>query len=220
MIACVARAGLAATALSLCAACPGPARRSSSAADERAHMLVRAGTAPPEQLNEVPDAPGSALSQADSALVHGGTLPVGRAGSADEAAARENPLEAQYHDAPAQRSLDGRASYYSDALAGGPTATGEPYDPQAFTCASRTLPFGTIVRVVRRDDETKRVLVRVNDRGPFGDASRLLDLSRAAAEALDVVQHGVADVRVEVLVLGAGPVGHGRTRRRHPRGRR
>jgi rare lipoprotein A len=207
---------LAVAALSLLGACPGPATHASSADDERSRMLVRAGTAPPQRIEDVPEAPGTSLSEGDAALVRAGTLPTGEATDG----AGENPLDAEYRDAPALSAQDGRASYYHDSLAGNPTATGEPYDPRAFTCASRTLPFGTIVRVVRRDDETKRVVVRVNDRGPFGDTSRLLDLSRAAAEALDSVHRGIADVRVEVLVRGDGPEGHGRARRGHRRGRR
>ena len=195
------------------AACGAPAAHERGE-DERARMLVRAGTAPPRPIIEAEDPPEPQLSEADAALVRAGTLPVGQPTPAPPA---NNPLDVQYRDAPAVRVLSGRASYYSDALAGRPTATGEPYDPHAFTCASRTLPFGTVVRVVRRDDETKRVLVRVNDRGPFGDASRLLDLSRAAAEALGSVHRGVAEVRVEIIVLGDGAWGHGRVRRRRHR---
>jgi rare lipoprotein A len=189
-----------------------------SAEDERSRALVRAGTAPTRPLpREQPPQP-LPLSDSDAALVRAGTLPV--AGTSASPTPPENPLDAQYRDAAPVRVLSGRASYYHDGLAGRSTATGEPYDPRAYTCASRTLPFGTLVRVVRRDDESRRVVVRVNDRGPFGDASRLVDLSRAAAEALGTAQRGVADVRVEILVLGDGPWGHGRVRRRHHRQRR
>ena len=199
-----------AAALALLAGCGGLAARGSD--DERSRMLVRAGTAPTHRLPEEPDDEGSTLSAADAALVRAGTAPSG------EATSRENPLDAEYRDAPPVQTLSGQASYYADSLAGNPTATGEPYDPQAYTCASRTLPFDTIVRVVRTDDETQRVIVRVNDRGPFGDASRLLDLSRAAAERLGTTHRGVAEVRVEVLVLGEGPPGTGRRRHRSRHG--
>lgn len=94
--------------------------------------------------------------------------------------------------------LRGRASYYSDRLAGRTTANGDRYDPRAFTAASRDLPFGTIVRVVREDTGAS-VIVRINDRGPFGDRRRILDLSRAAAEALDMIRAGVVDIRAEIL---------------------
>lgn len=95
---------------------------------------------------------------------------------------------------------EGRASYYSDTLAGNPTASGEPYDPAALTAAHRTLPFGTRVRVTRLDDE-RSVEVRINDRGPFGRRDRIIDLSRAAAERLGMIRAGVIRVRIEVLEL-------------------
>ena len=186
------------------------------AEDERSRALLRAGTAPTRTLPREPAPQPLPLSESDAALVRAGTLPV--AGTSASASPPANPLDAQYRDAAPIRVLSGRASYYHDRLAGRSTATGEPYDPRAYTCASRTLPFGTLVRVVRRDDESRRVVVRVNDRGPFGDRSRLVDLSRAAAEALGTAQRGVADVRVEILMFGAGPWGHGRgPRRRHRR---
>ncbi|MCB9591628.1 MAG: septal ring lytic transglycosylase RlpA family protein [Sandaracinaceae bacterium] len=92
----------------------------------------------------------------------------------------------------------GRASYYADSLAGNATASGEPYDPGALTAASRDLPFGTMVRVTRVDTGAT-VTVRVNDRGPFRDSSRILDLSRAAAEQLDMIRAGVIEIRAEIL---------------------
>jgi len=100
------------------------------------------------------------------------------------------------------RILEGRASYYADSLAGRPTASGEPYDPRALTAASRDLPFGTIVRVVRLSADGRelgRVTVRINDRGPHRDLTRILDLSRAAAEELDMIRAGVVPIRAEVL---------------------
>ena len=100
------------------------------------------------------------------------------------------------------RVLNGRASYYSDALAGRSTASGEPYDPERFTAASRDLPFGTRVRVTRIDAEGNdmaSVVVRINDRGPHRDRRRILDLSRAAAERLDMIRAGVIRIRAEVL---------------------
>lgn len=103
-----------------------------------------------------------------------------------------------YEALQARSSQEGRASYYADSLAGRPTASGEPYAPEERTAASRTLPFGTIVRVVRLETGAS-VIVRVNDRGPFGDRDRIIDLSRSAAEALGMLRVGVTRVRVEVL---------------------
>ncbi|MBN1770185.1 MAG: septal ring lytic transglycosylase RlpA family protein [Deltaproteobacteria bacterium] len=93
---------------------------------------------------------------------------------------------------------EGKATYYSDSLAGNSTASGEPYDPRALTAAHRTLPFGTRVRVTRLDNDLS-VEVRINDRGPFGRRDRIIDLSRAAAEQLEMIRAGVVRVRLEVL---------------------
>jgi rare lipoprotein A len=91
----------------------------------------------------------------------------------------------------------GKASYYADSLAGNTTASGDVYDPQALTAAHRTLPFGTMVHV-RRVDTGAVVRVRVNDRGPFA-GDRIIDLSRKAAEALDMMRAGVVDVELRVV---------------------
>jgi rare lipoprotein A len=94
--------------------------------------------------------------------------------------------------------LEGKATYYGDSLAGNKTASGEVYDPRAFTAAHRTLPFGTVVRVVRLDTQ-RYVYVRITDRGPFGNRQRIIDLSKIAAERLGMLRAGVVKVRVEVL---------------------
>lgn len=91
----------------------------------------------------------------------------------------------------------GVASYYADSLAGHSTASGEPYDPTALTAAHRTLPFGTMVEVARGDGRT--VLVRINDRGPFGKKKRIIDLSRAAAHAIGLDRAGIATVTLRVV---------------------
>jgi rare lipoprotein A len=90
----------------------------------------------------------------------------------------------------------GKASYYSDKLAGRSTASGEPYKPAGMTAAHRTLPFGTVVEVRREDG--RRVEVRINDRGPF-TRGRVIDLSRRAAEELGMIREGVVDVIVRVI---------------------
>ena len=90
----------------------------------------------------------------------------------------------------------GIASFYSDHLAGRRTAAGEPYDPVALTAAHRTLPFGTMVSVIRADGRS--VDVRINDRGPRKEG-RIIDLSRRAAEAIGLVREGVAEVWLRVL---------------------
>ncbi len=97
----------------------------------------------------------------------------------------------------------GKASYYADSLAGNRTASGEPYDPRALTAAHRKLPFGTIIDV-RTMDGRRTVRVRVNDRGPWVEG-RVVDLSRAAAEQLDMIRAGVVAVNVYVVSVPPAP---------------
>ncbi|HMI92664.1 MAG TPA: septal ring lytic transglycosylase RlpA family protein [Polyangiales bacterium] len=113
----------------------------------------------------------------------------------------EDPDPAHYAGREPVVVLEGQATYYSDSLAGNHTANGEIYDPARRTAASRDLPFGSVVRVIRRDTGAQ-VTVRINDRGPFGKRARILDLSRAAAADLRMLGRGVAPVRAEVIVLG------------------
>ena len=93
-------------------------------------------------------------------------------------------------------SQEGQASYYADKFHGRSTASGEKYDKTLFTGAHMTLPYGTNLKVTNLENK-KSVVVRVNDRGPFSP-NRIIDLSRAAAEALDIIAKGVAKVRIEI----------------------
>ena len=93
--------------------------------------------------------------------------------------------------------VEGVASWYGEQFHGNQTASGETYDMYAHTAAHRTLPFGTVVRV-RRVDDNKSVVVTINDRGPFVD-ERVIDLSYGAARDLGIVQAGVAEVELEVV---------------------
>jgi rare lipoprotein A len=93
------------------------------------------------------------------------------------------------------RQFSGLAAYY-DKDYHGRTTRGEPYNPEKFTAAHRTLPFGTRVRVT--DLKTKRsVVVIINDRGPF-TKDRVLDLSLAAAKELGMIDPGVIKVTASV----------------------
>jgi rare lipoprotein A len=92
----------------------------------------------------------------------------------------------------------GLATWYGGAFAGKKTASGERFDPTKYTAAHRSLPFGTWVEV-RRVDTSRVVRVRINDRGPFGDDRRIIDLARKAAEELDIVHDGVAKVELRVV---------------------
>lgn len=96
----------------------------------------------------------------------------------------------------------GVASWYGQEYAGRTTANGEIFDPTRLTAAHRTLPFGTVVEV-RNLLNDRRVQVRINDRGPF-IGGRIIDLSYAAAAALDLVDRGLGEVEIRVLRTGAG----------------
>ncbi|MDE2604565.1 MAG: septal ring lytic transglycosylase RlpA family protein [Burkholderiales bacterium] len=86
----------------------------------------------------------------------------------------------------------GTASWYGPGFRGRRTASGEPFDDSDLTAAHRTLPFGSRV-LVRNVRNGREVVVRINDRGPW-KRGRIIDLSRAAAAALDMLQAGEAPV--------------------------
>lgn len=90
--------------------------------------------------------------------------------------------------------INGKASYYWEPQR---TASGERFNPGKFTAAHKSLPMHSVVRVVNLRNG-KSVLVRINDRGPYV-RGRIIDLSKVAAEKIDMVKMGVVPVRVEVL---------------------
>jgi rare lipoprotein A (peptidoglycan hydrolase) len=124
---------------------------------------------------------------------------------AAEAASGEDEAELArtYARTRAMKVQRGKAAYYGKGLAGNLTASGETFDPERFTAAHRSLPFGTVVRVVRVDTG-RSTYVRINDRGPFGDRSRVIDLAEVAARRLDMMKAGVVTVRLEIVKLGDG----------------
>lgn len=91
------------------------------------------------------------------------------------------------------------ASWYGPRFHGRPTASGCLYNQHALTAASRDLPLGSLIAVSRAG---KRVILLVNDRGPY-ISGRRLDLSEAAAQRLDMLRLGVAEV--QVMVIGWQP---------------
>ena len=136
----------------------------------------------------------------------------------------------------------GLASWVADENQGLPTASGELYDPSRFTASHRTLPLGSVIAVTNLENG-RVVEVRINDRGPF-KKERVVDLSRAAAQALGMIDKGVVQVGLTVRDKpaqmetpapvegayyvqvgglfqqggrrrGAGPVGQGRLRAVH-----
>ena len=92
----------------------------------------------------------------------------------------------------------GYATWYGDEQQGGPTASGERFDKHKLTAAHRTLKLGTHVRVTNQKNG-RSVEVRINDRGPYGNAARIIDLSEAAARVLGMIDAGVVPVVVEIL---------------------
>ncbi len=90
-----------------------------------------------------------------------------------------------------------QASYYGDDFNGRLTANGETFNMNDYTCAHKTLPFNTVLKVTNTANG-KSVNVRVNDRGPFVEG-REIDVSKAAAIALDMIGAGTATVNIDLL---------------------
>ncbi len=92
----------------------------------------------------------------------------------------------------------GLATWYGGGHHGGPTASGERFNKNAMTAAHRTLPMQTRVRVTNQNNG-RSVILRINDRGPYGNKRRIIDVSEGAARKLDMIEAGVVPVRVEVI---------------------
>lgn len=97
----------------------------------------------------------------------------------------------------------GIASWYGGEFHGKLTANGEVFDTYILSAAHQSLPFGTLVRVTNQHNGL-HVEVRINDRGPFWEG-RIIDLSYAAAQEIDMVRPGTAPVTLEILYLPAVP---------------
>lgn len=128
---------------------------------------------------------------AAAACAHG---PAREAGAGGPSRAGEAPARAA--EAPARPGEQvGLASYYGKRHHGRRTASGARFDMHAMTCAHRTAPFGTRLKVTSLESG-KSVVVKVTDRGPFA-GGRVVDLSYAAARKLGMVEDGVVRVRIE-----------------------
>jgi rare lipoprotein A len=111
------------------------------------------------------------------------------------------PEVAAQPDAQMARRQVGLASYYGPGFHGEETASGEIFDQRNMTAAHRTLPLGTVVRVTNLENG-RSVVVRINDRGPYGRNFRkgtIIDLSKGAARRLRFIEDGLVRVRVDVL---------------------
>ncbi len=91
----------------------------------------------------------------------------------------------------------GVASWYGGIFQGRKTANGEIYDTYGHTCAHKTLPFGTMLKVTNLGNN-KSTVVRVNDRGPFVEG-RIIDLTYSAAKEIGMIADGTAKVRLDVV---------------------
>jgi|GEM_PF-3024506 rare lipoprotein A len=96
-----------------------------------------------------------------------------------------------------KKSFEGLASFYGKEFNGKTTANGDVFNSRYYTCAHRTLPFGTLIQI-ENPRNGKKVIVKVNDRGPFV-GERVIDLSREAARKLGLIQHGVSDIKAKIL---------------------
>lgn len=95
----------------------------------------------------------------------------------------------------------GIASWYGQFFQGRTTASGEPYNENALTCAQRELPLGSVIKVTNLRNQ-RSVVVRVNDRGPVPQ-DRVIDLSHAAAQRLGFSKKGLAPVKIELIRAGS-----------------
>ncbi len=132
-----------------------------------------------------------------------GAPPAARGGTATPTRAVENG------------EVQGFATWYGETHHGRQTASGEPFDMYALTAAHKTLPFNTLVRVVDRES-LKTVIVRVNDRGPYRKG-RIIDLSYAAAQDLDIVRKGKVKVDLEIVEWGDNRRVHAKYKGRYGR---
>jgi rare lipoprotein A len=100
--------------------------------------------------------------------------------------------------------LLGIASWYGALFNGRHTASGQRFNMYAMTACHPTLPFGSLVRVTNLGNR-KSVTVRITDRGDLVDEGRIIDLSYAAAQKLEMLKDGLAPVRLEVISWGHAP---------------
>src|SRR5262245_42414425 len=109
-----------------------------------------------------------------------------------------------FAQAPAKAGLGpttGICVYYNDKFQGHILASGEKYDKGALAAAHMTLKFGTMVKVTNLKNN-KSVVVRVNDRGPHGSKSKIIEVTSRAAKELDMIKDGKAKVKIEVVESG------------------
>jgi len=143
---------------------------------------------------------GSPLAPADKSIGTFPPQPVSPQSKVDEAAVPKPAVKP-----PATTHHIGKASWYGPGLTGKKTASGEIFDDGKFTAAHKSLPLGSTAKVTNLSNG-KLVKVAINDRGPFA-GNRIIDLSRAAARAIGMVDDGVVQVRIDPLTSDGMEVG-------------
>ncbi|GAB1443318.1 hypothetical protein MASR2M39_21580 [Ignavibacteriales bacterium] len=110
---------------------------------------------------------------------------------------REEEDQTVAFDLTVVSSFTGNATYYADKFQNQKTASGETYKKNKFTAAHKDLPFNTLVKVTNLKNGLS-VVVKINDRGPFG-SNREIDLSYIAAKSIGMINDGVVQVKIDVL---------------------
>jgi rare lipoprotein A len=111
---------------------------------------------------------------------------------------QKEPITGKSTSRTTGRVQEGYATWYGAGLHGRRTASGERFNKNAMTAAHRSLPLQTRVRVTNKRNG-RSVVLRINDRGPYGKRSHIIDVSEAAARKLGMIDAGIVPVRVEVI---------------------
>ena len=144
----------------------------------------------------------AALGQGCSAI-SGSVTPVEKA-TAPRVIIPESDTSVMTPTKPAFPVSTGQASWYGPGFSGKKTASGDIFDDSKLTAAHKTLPFRSKAKVTNLSNG-KSVKVEINDRGPYVE-NRIIDLSRAAAHALGMIDHGVVPVKIEPAIDESGVV--------------
>jgi rare lipoprotein A len=173
-------------------AIPGPSRRKQAALLVAAGILSIVGTGTIMGWSAIADPRPTTFDEGEASVTH---VDLDSLYTAQAAAAPTTDTSFIATVRP-ERTISGNVSWYGPGFHGHRTANGERFDSQSLTAAHKTLPFGTLVRVIDTQSG-KSTLVRINDRGPFC-RGRILDLSEGAARHLGIRGKGTASVRLEI----------------------
>jgi rare lipoprotein A len=189
------------TGLSLAATLVLPAPASQAAEAQAASEASRATVEPVEQAASTPSGFERLTSAATTVAVSAASAATTTAVSAVSAAAVVSTAVTHAANVVTTTAATlfqtGRVSFYADKFHGRPTASGAIYDADEMTMAHRTLPLGTKVMITNTANQ-RSVVVTVNDRGPF-TGGRVADLSRAAAEKINMIRSGIVDATLHIL---------------------